>query len=439
MYQHFTIAPNTEMMPDRSIAPLTQKVDFLMKDTHRLLELPNGITVYLVHGGSQELVRIELVYKAGSFYQGAKSVATATNALLPNGTPSLTARAIAERFEYFGAHVETNTEKDNAYVSLYTLNTHLHETLPLLAEVIHEADFPQDELEIYRKTKSHTLSVNLQKVKYLARVHFNEQLFGSRHPYGMRLRNENIDQLESGQLKAFHRRYYQQGRCMIFVSGSIPHKLEEILARNFGTNSAGSFHKPLQEPTFEIEPGQNRKLFISKPDASQSALRIGFRTINREHAEYPELFILHTVLGGYFGSRLMSNIREKKGYTYGIGSVLASLKKSGVFVISSEVGGNVRRKAVREIYKEVKMLRDEPISEEELSLVKNYLTGALLRGMEGPFMQAERLRSAIEYGQTMSYYDQYARTIQDITSGRLQELANKYFDQGAFFETVAGV
>lgn len=422
----------------RKIAPPSVLVEFNSALDSRMLSLSNGILVNLVSCGTQEVMRIELGFKAGSWYQPAKSVATATNMLIPNGTSKHTADQIAEYFEFYGSHVETNTEKDHAYITLYTLNKYYKNTLPMLAEVLMDAIFPDEEVVIYRKTKKQALSVNLQKVKYLARINFNEQIFGKGHPYGMRLHFEDIDRLEAELLREFHRKFYRSENCFIFVSGLLPPGFEKEMEFYFGQLPGNREPSP-SPPAYSIESSLEQKQFVSLPNNTQSALRIGKATINRTHPDYQGLSVLNTMLGGYFGSRLMKNLREDKGFTYGISSALLSLQQSGMLVIASEVGASKRERAVKEIYKEIRKLKQEPVPDEELDLVRNYMLGALMRGLDGPFAVAERLRGAYEYGQGKDYFYAYAQTIRLITSSRLLELANQYLDEKSLFETVAGV
>lgn len=425
------------MKIDRTKPPASHLVEYLVNPPSRMIHLSNGIPVYIVNGGTQPVLNIEFIYKAGSYYQSLKSVATAANSLLTAGTSGKTADEISEYFEFFGSTLETSTEKDYAYVTLFTTNKYVKETLPMLAEVIADAVFPESELEIYKTTRLQTLSENLQKVKYLARVHFAEQIFGPAHPYGMRLHNHDINRLDSGLLRDFYHRYYQPANTAIFISGMIPDDLENLLEKHFG--SLGQTSTPILElPRYEMQPSEQKQIIIQKDGALQSAIRYGKPVINRAHTDYQELFILNTILGGYFGSRLMSNIREDKGYTYGINSLLVSMQHSGVLVVVSEVGSGVREEAMNEILKEIKLLRSKPVGEDELNTVKNYLLGSLMRSMDGPFAMAERLRLAWEYGQSVDYYQRFAQLLRSITSHRLLELANIYLEPESFFETVAG-
>lgn len=421
----------------RKKAPAIKLVEYLKHIEPRYVRLSNGIPVYMIDEGIQEVLRIELVFKAGNYFQKQKQLAKACNHMLAGGTSSHTAEEISEHFDFYGAYLETNNAKDNAYVGLYTLNKHLENTLPMLAALIMDPVFPECELGIYRSTRKQHLSVNQEKVKYLARVHFHEQVFGSEHPYGMRLQAHHLDDLHREGLIEHHRNHYRAEECMIVVSGNIPAGFDHLLEKYFGGFKSNGNQIPngLIAP---ISPSNKKTQFIQKNDAVQAALRIGKPTINRLHPDFPALFITNTILGGYFGSRLMLNIREDKGYTYGIGSALASLHHSGLFVISSEVGNHVLKAATEEIFKEIRKLRDEKVGNKELSLVKNYLMGSLMRSMDGPFAVAERLRSALEFGQMMHYYQNYAETIQTITAERIQDLANKYLQEDTLYQTVAG-
>jgi zinc protease len=161
--------------------------------------------------------------------------------------------------------------------------------------------------------------------------------------------------------------------------------------------------------------------------------------ITRSHPDYPGMAVLNTLLGGYFGSRLMSNIREDKGYTYGIGSAMVSLREAGYFFISTEVGADVTTAALDEIYKEVKRLQDEPAGEDELSTVRNYLSGTFLKSIDGPFALIDRFKTLTLSGLGYDYYDRYLQTVQSISPAQLQELALRYFNRNDFMELVVGL
>ena len=154
--------------------------------------------------------------------------------------------------------------------------------------------------------------------------------------------------------------------------------------------------------------------------------------------DYIKLQILNTVLGGYFGSRLMKNIREDKGFTYGIGSAIIPLKNSAYFFISAETGSDVTFQAVEEIYKELRKLKEQPIPIEELDLVKNYKTGEIMRSLDGPFAISDLTKLTIQFDLDADYFSKYISVIRNITSSELQDLAIKYFNENDLYELIVG-
>lgn len=421
---------------DRKKAPQSQMVEFLKSVSPGHFQLQNGIPVYMIDEGNQEVLRIELVFKAGNYYQQKKQVARATNTLLGGGTHAHTAEEISEYFDFYGAHFETHNSKDNAYAGLYTLHKHLEHTLPMFSEVICDPVFPEQELEIYRSTRKEHLGVNLNKVKYLSKVHFHTQIFGADHPYGTMLKAQQLDELKKEQLIEHHNNNYLNGPSMIIVSGRIPVGFETKLEKYFG--GFKYIGQNAANVEFPFHPAVEKEQFVHKKDAMQAAIRLGKPIITRLHPDYMALSVVNTILGGYFGSRLMNNIREDKGYTYGIGSSLISLQHSGMFVIASEVGSDVLQPALAEIFMEIRRLREEKVGSKELSLVKNYLMGTLMRSLDGPFEIAERLRTSLEFGLTLDYYLQYAHTIKTITPEKIISLAHEYLHEDSLYLTVAG-
>ncbi|HCN82614.1 MAG TPA: insulinase family protein, partial [Sphingobacteriaceae bacterium] len=196
--------------------------------------------------------------------------------------------------------------------------------------------------------------------------------------------------------------------------------------------------KPFVENAFEFHPGKGKEHYIERPDAIQSAMRIGQLSVNRNHPDFPDLQVLNTILGGYFGSRLMANIREDKGYTYSIGSAIISLENAGYFFIASEVGTEVCNDAMNEIRKEVGKLKTELISDEELSLVKNYILGSMLGGLENVFSHADKFKNIYFFGLGYDYYERYINRVKHVTPAELLKLAKKYFDFDRFEKIVVG-
>jgi predicted Zn-dependent peptidase len=210
-----------------------------------------------------------------------------------------------------------------------------------------------------------------------------------------------------------------------------------LLNKHFGQNDWISKTEN-SDLKHEINSTFEEKKMVKKPESVQSSIRIGRKLFTKKHPDFFKLFVLNTIFGGYFGSRLMSNIREEKGYTYGIHSVLDSKINEGSLYITTEVGSDVCDAAIAEIYKEMKRLRDEPVEPDELKLVRSYLLGSILAGIDGPFKTAGTVKGMIAFGLEMDYFYQLVATIKTVTPSELQECANKYFQQKDFCEMVVG-
>ncbi len=422
---------------DRKITPAFKAVEKIEMIHATEKRLRNNIPVYAIDAGSQEIIKIEFLFDAGMFQQGRALQATTTNALLEEGTSKMNASQIADAVDFYGAFLELSVEQDNASVVLYTLNKHIGSTLPVIEQIIKDAVFPEQEIETHLKNKKQKFLVNNQKVATLARKRFSELIFGEKHPYGLDVKDQDFETIKRSDIVQFYSQYYRSGNCKIILAGKVNDDLYKLLDDHFGGNDWSGTNN-IKTASVKTVSSTDREEIIYKADAIQSAIRIGKIMFNKTHVDYHPMQVLNTVYGGYFGSRLMSNIREDKGYTYGIGSGMVSLEHSGYFFISTEVGVDVCKNAIDEIYFEMKRLRDEPVGEEELQLVKNYMIGTFLRSVDGPFAMANKFKSIMEYGLGYDYFDRYLATIRAISASDIKELANKYFDKDSMIELVVG-
>ncbi len=422
---------------DRKTPPAYRTVEKIEMIKASEQHLRNNIPVYSVNAGTQELIKIEFLFAAGMYQQEMPLQAATVNVMLEEGTSKLTASQIADKIDYYGAFLEMGVSQDTASVVLYTLNKHLKATLPVVEQVIKDAVFPQHELDIHIRNKKQKFLVNNQKVAVVARKHFTELLFGSKHPYGINVQETDFDTIQRSHLLDFYSTFYRSNNCKIIVAGKIDDMVIKLLDNHFGGNDWNFINKITQKEV-SVSTSSEFKHLVPKEAALQSAIRIGKLLFNKTHPDFLAFQVLNTLLGGYFGSRLMSNIREDKGYTYGIGSGLASLHHAGYFFISTEVGVEVCQDAINEIYMEIKRLREELVPEQELGLVKNYMLGTFLRSTDGPFALAERFKGIMEYNLGYDFFDRYIATIKSISASQVRDLANAYLDQNSMIELVVG-
>jgi predicted Zn-dependent peptidase len=410
------------------------KIDIIQASQQKL---ENGIPVYSIDSGSQELVKIEFVFKGGMYYQDFPLLAVSTSSMMENGTANYNSEQLSEHLDFYGAYFETHVDQDFSSIAFYSLNKHLNNSIYFVEDILKNANFPQHEFETFITNKKQKFIVNSKKVAVLARRRFAELIFGEKHPYGIDAKLEDHDKIKRDDLVEFFKTHYNSTNCTIVVSGKLPADVFTLLNAHFGKDNWGD-EKLITKGHMQISPSKEKKHFIFKEDAIQSAIRIGRPLFTKGHPDYFKFQLLNTVFGGYFGSRLMTNIREDKGYTYGIGSGLSALVQEGYFFISTEVGADVTNDALKEIYKELKTLREELIPEEELQLVKNYILGIFLRSVDGPFALADKFKGVWEFGLTYDYYENYFNAIQNTTPAELKDLANKYLKEEDLIELVVG-
>lgn len=408
--------------------------DLQLKPYHHFT-LDNGVPVYAVDAGAQEVVQVELVFYAGNWFEQQKNVASATNYLLKNGTSKKSAFELNEEFEYYGAYCERKCYSETAIISLSSLSKQLPRILPVVREMITDSVFNETELDIFKQNTKQRIKVNLQKSDFVATRLIDAYVYGEAHPYGKYTNPEDLDALNSGLLQDYFKQYYVNGQCLIFVSGKLPADIEAQLNSAFGDLSLKPFNGKLE--TIKQSPASEKKYRIQNDENGvQGAIRIARPFPNRHHPDFMKVMVLNTVFGGFFGSRLMSNIREDKGYTYGIHSYVQNHIHDSAWLISTDAGKDVCEATIEEVYKEMKLLREDLIDDEEMLLVRNFLIGTLLGDLDGPFHIMGRWKNLILNNLDGDYFYKSIETIKTISAEELRELAKKYLNPEQFYEIV---
>lgn len=424
-------------MLDRTNAPTYFPIQGFQSIHPEHLNFANGMNVYVFDSGAQDLVRMEWVFE--NSYGGAVENAllgSCLSALILEGTERLRNAEIAETVDYYGAFLVPEFSADHSSLTLFSLNKHLHHLLPLVYELFTEATFPEKEVNTYLRNSKQRLEIALKKNDFTARRLFNHTLFGTSR-YGNVVTATDYDQITIPDLKELYARQFTPENCMLVVAGKVEPQTLEMLREIFDRTWPGK--KPVRTqtpPPFPTLSGQT--LMEERPDALQSAIRLGYRSIARSHPDFPGLQVVNTLLGGYFGSRLMANIREDKGYTYGIGSGIASLMNGAYFTISTEVGVDVTGPTLQEIEKEIHLLRTVAVSDAELHLVKNYMMGSLLGSLENIFSHADKFKQVYFSGLDLSYFDYYQQVIQEISADDILQLAQTYLDYDRMEKVIVG-
>ncbi|CAN5242976.1 pitrilysin family protein [soil metagenome] len=422
-------------MPDRTKQPQildATELDITLKPCNKFT-LDNGVPVYTIDAGEQEVIMVEWVFYAGNSYEDKNIIAATTNHLLKNGTTNKTALQINEHFEYYGAFLNRACYHETATLTLHCLSKHINKLLPVVAEIFTDSIFPEEELATYKRNQKQKLEVNLKKCEFIAGRIIDELVYGFDHPYGKYSSAEAFDALNRDELINFHKHYYTTGKCILFVAGKLPADIQEQLNNVFGKLPLNA--SPVSHPPFAPIPAPEKKhKLISDPNGVQAAIRFARPFPNRHHPDFIKVQVLNNIFGGFFGSRLMSNIREDKGYTYGIHSYIPSHLQQTTWAVSTEAGRDVSEATIAEVYKEMKILRDELVEEDELHLVRNYMIGSILGDLDGPFQIIARWKNYVLNNLTEDYFYKSIQTIKTIQAEELMLLAQKYLTEDAFYE-----
>lgn len=421
-------------MLDRISAPAVNVVSEITFPKAKVAQLNNGVSVYGFNMGSQEVVQVDIVFDVARSKAANPLVAKSVNEFIGEATVNYAPGELNEIIDFYGGYLESSYSVDHSSVTLFSLNSKLKEVLPVFAEAVCASVFPEREFGIYLENARQRFLVQKEKIGFLVGRTYAAALYGE-HYYGKFTEETHFDSTSVTDLNDFYSNYYTANNCRILISGKYDDSLLEQLETLFGNMPSGKEGKE----ALPVKIAQPQVIFTAKDKAIQSGLRIG-RILPLEFGskEYFEFKVLNTVLGGYFGSRLMSNIREDKGYTYGISSNITFMKNACVFGISTEVGAAVTDAAITEVYKEIERLKTQLIEEDELEMVKNYMRGMLLRSSDGVFSIAQQFKSVQFNGETLDFFQNFMKTIHSVQSEDLKRIANLYLNKSDLLEVVVG-
>ncbi len=419
---------------NRRKAPPTYEVEKILLPNPELFFLDNRIPVYVTNLGLQEIIKVEVVFHAGRPYEQHPLASRATGSLIKDGTKYNSSAEIAEKFDYFGGSLSTPFSLDTTSITLQTLTKYFDQLLPLFAELLSEPTFPQLELDTFIENNIQSLQVELAKNEIVAYREISEKIFGADHPYGYNSVESTYRSLTQEVLLNHYTNNFNAENCCIFVSGKINDGIIRSLNQALGQLRHGTKNS-FQPPLILTQP---EHIFIEKKDSTQTAIKIGRRMFNRKHDDYAAFFVLNTILGGYFGSRLMENIREEKGYTYNIYSALDPMQHDGYFYVATEVGNEYVADTLQEIYKEIDILQNDLIGKGELKMVKNYLLGNILTMIDGPMNVAEIIKSYVTEDIELSKFDEAIEVVKNITPRQLRDLAQKYLKKEDLWQVIVG-
>ena len=403
----------------------------------RLVTMPNGVPLYKLDGADKGVVRFDILFKGGYAVQDKALLAMFTNRMLREGAGSLSAAEISQKLDYYGAWIDMYSSQNCNHITLYTMSKHFVPLLQVLEEMVKHPLFPQDNLDTIRRNNKSHFSINSQKVDIVSQRYFENSLWGGEHPLGHVVEAEDYDAITRDDILAYYNSYYGSRNCTMFISGAADEGILAALTASFG-NSVWGCEKEVAPANVMAPSSQPGRRTIPVVNTMQSAVKLGFMAMDVTHPDFYKFRFLCVLLGGYFGSRLMSNIREDNGYTYHIAAELDAYGSRNAFMISSETATEYVEPLIKEVYRELERLVAEPVSTDEIELVRNYIMGELCREYEGQSAKSETFINTWLSGVDFDSVNNYIDEIKTITPTDLQSLAREYFCKANMIEIVAG-
>lgn len=423
------------MLLDRKTPPIFQEIKTINVIPAKEQLLKNKLLLGYINAGTEKVLKIELIFDSGIIDAPSPAVAHATAYMLDKGTSKYSANELATKFDSLGAYIGAEVSYEKTILTVYALSRNVEEVIKLLLEVVTDVVFSEQELKTYVNNQRQKMKVNLERVSYVAKKRFPALIYGKDHPYAATTELEDYDELTLAEIQAYYLTNFLTEQTRLQVAGDVNQGVLNLLISSFGQLRLKT---AVENEFISSDLPEAKKLKIEKKNAVQCAIRIGKPLFNRSHPDYVKMQMVSTILGGYFGSRLMANIREDKGYTYGIGSAVVPLRNTGYFFLTTEVGVDVCDAALKEIYFEINRLQTEEVTDQELKLVKNYVLGSFLKSVDGPFAQMDKYQLVKDSKLTYQYFDDYIATVKSMTKEDVIRLSKAYLAIDSLSELVVG-
>jgi predicted Zn-dependent peptidase len=386
--------------------------------------------------GTQPVLKLSIAFpKAGRPDEHKRAVARAALRLIREGTPKYSSAQIAEILDFYAGSLSFPHSLDSSGLSLHCLTKHFEPLLALIAEMLLKPTYPDNELKTFAENNIQKLNVDLHENDTLAYRKISQLIFTETHPYGYNTQPTDYSALTREDLLKFHSEHLTTDNCLIFIAGDTNDNVLKLVNQYLGQHKT---QKSVWIPPLSISDNMPEKAHVSNANTLQTSVYVGRKLFTRAHEDYAGIYVLNTVLGGYFGSRLMSNIREEKGYTYGIYSSVDIMHHDGWMFISADVGRDVVQATLTEIYREMDILRQEMMSETELQLVKNYLLGNLLHVIDGPIAVSDTIERLMIQDLPLHKFEELIKNILTISVSDIQKLAQKYLNPADWWQVTAG-
>ncbi len=423
-------------MTDRTSAPPIKPIDTLQLENPIRQCLSNGIPIYLFKNDTLDLIHLIVSIKGGTIREPLKHLSIFTYGLLKESSPRHTANEMVDLFDYYGSTYNTEIDLDNINIKMVMPKRNIPEILPLIYEFMSAPRYRVENMELFREQRLVALRNNLKKNNFVATRMMLNAMIGESCAAGRLSNEDSYRRITIADMQAYHRQTFCADNITIYATGNIDETTYACIADTFGHIACGQATEAL--PLFTMPASECHDLYQEVPGSVQSSIVLCRPGLAFTDDNHHTLSVLSTITGGYFGSRLMQRIREKHGYTYGIGCDSVYFGKQSIFSIQSDVNANHTNAAIDACYEELERLQNEPISEVELTTVKTYLSGTILQGLSTSVAYMEKFAFWNKLGSDQSEVQHFLQHMQQLSPEQLMETAKIFFEYNKFTNIIVG-
>ena len=406
-------------------------------------KLANGVALQVVEHHALPLVHVTLLIEGGSRLEGTQpGLATFTSRMLTEGAGTRDANSLQSELAFLGAQLSAGASAEQFTVQLSVAKRSLGEALDLMADVVLRPSFRSDNVKAQRDLRFQSLLQRRDQPTQVAALAFNQIVFPAGHPYHNAADGDSTATaaLDSARVRSFYEHAFVPERAKFVVVGDVTEpEMRTLLASRFGSWKKSS--DAIALPKISVKPVANDAVkiyLVDKPGAAQSVIQLGSPGADRLGPDYAAVTVMNTILGASFSSRLNTNLRETKGYTYGISSRFGWSPLPGAFVVASQVRTNVTDSSLVEIFKELRAIRDAPVDTKELERAKAYVALAVPGRFETNASIAGQIADLDSYGLALSSVNDFVAKVNAVTAADVQRAAKQYIPAGTATLVVVG-
>ncbi len=423
-------------LSDRSTPPPQHPIAELQLPAPHMEKLDNGIPVYTLPNPQLDLIHILIHIRSGILHETQKHISQFTYVLLKESSRQHSATEIADLLDFYGVHYTTSCGMDKNAITISIPRSNVRKILPIIYDFIANPQYREDRLDIYANLKIKDLEYNSQKTDVRSTQLMLHAIFGDKLTAGEFSTRENLKAVTVAQMQEYHHRTFCAENLRLFVTGNVDADMEQCIKDLFSHVPHGQTSRTIRDLSL---PADSTPLISeAMPDSVQSSITLCCPCIGYLDADRRGFSILGTITGGYFGSRLMQNLRERNGYTYGISAGSVYFGNQSLFIINSDVNATHTQAAVDACFEELQRLQDKPVSDEELETARNYILGDMLRDVDNSVSYLKKYAYWNQYGLDEREFQDMIRTVKDTDATRLLSLAKKYFDYNNFTRIIVG-